>query len=151
MWTVYHQLRIQSWSVVLESDTSGWVTLQFHGRTGSEDLPVLESSNHLLDEYDLVCDGFVSLDLQQHVVVVLYKEREIIKRNPLLLWVLTLRSSQTRHVSSCFWMYLLNRNLYRDDHPLSNTMYLFNSAPWGITLWKPFKYWRYALSHVCLF
>lgn len=33
--------------------------------------PVLETPNHLLDEDDLVCDGLVSLDLQQHVVMIL--------------------------------------------------------------------------------
>lgn len=37
----------------------------------ADDPPVLETSNHLLDEDDLVCDGLVSLDLQQHVVMIL--------------------------------------------------------------------------------
>lgn len=37
-------------------------------------LPVFEPTHNLLDEDDFVCDGFVPLDLQQHVVVVLRKE-----------------------------------------------------------------------------
>lgn len=35
--------------------------------------PVLETPDHLLDEDDLVSDGFVSLNLQQHVMVILHK------------------------------------------------------------------------------
>ena len=37
--------------------------------------PVLETSHHLLAQDDLVCDGLVPLDLQQHVMVVLIKQQ----------------------------------------------------------------------------
>lgn len=38
-------------------------------------LPVLEATDDLLDEDDLVCDGLVPLDLQQHVMVILEQDR----------------------------------------------------------------------------
>lgn len=37
-------------------------------------LPVFIPTDHLLDEDDFVRDGLVSLNLQQHVMVVLWEE-----------------------------------------------------------------------------
>lgn len=47
----------------------------------SSHLPVFKSTDHLLDEDDFVCDGLVSLNLQQHVVVVLW---EVATKHPCL-------------------------------------------------------------------
>lgn len=42
-------------------------------------VPVLESSDNFLNENDLISDGLVSLDFQQHVMVVLTKVEKYLK------------------------------------------------------------------------